>query len=407
MGNIQKTIIDSIKKDTSFEENGYYSQAISSAFFSVFTWAVPSVIHSFGLKLTLCLGALLNVLFILQFLLEKVWILYVFCGLAGFGSALLGAAVGNYVSLNSSENSINRNTAIFTIIASFNMITGNIIVMCGFSGHSEINKHTRILVLAIFAGVSAIGLIVFLFLPKHQKEEKSKDISDSGAVQSFLEALKLSITKNMLLLGIIFMYGGIFYGFMNGIYSSALGFTQNLPNPKQLVGLSGIFVGIGEIFGGSIVTIFRKKVVALGRNVLTGIACSLHSLSFILIFINLPNNSPFGDTTDKAMIESNAVLAMFCSFLLGLGDCIYVNVIFSLIGTIYSENSGTAFSILQFFVGIASVINFVTAEYVGMYYQLATLFILGIIGTTSLITVNISSKKNKIMENKSKTEISQ
>ncbi|XP_050508939.1 UNC93-like protein MFSD11 [Diabrotica virgifera virgifera] len=408
MSNIQKTIIDSIEKgNPSFEEIGYYSQAINNAFYAVFTWTVPSIINGFGAKWSMCLGALINLLFIIQFLLEKVWIVYVFCGLSGFGSALLGAAQGNYLTLNSSESTMNKHTAIFAIISSFNMIVGNTIVMWGFSSGGEISKSTRTLVLTMLAGVGTVGLIVLVFLPNHKKDEKDKDINKTSALETFLDAVKLFTTKNMLLLSVIFLYEGIATGFINGIYSSALGFTQNLHNPKQLVGLSGIFVGIGEIFAGSMITIFDKKVVALGRNVMAVTACSVHSISFILIFINLPNNSPFANTTDAAIIESNTVLAMFCSFLLGLGDCVFVNLIFSTLGTMYPENSASAFSIFQFFVGISSVINFVAAEHVGIYYQLITLFILGIVSILCNLKVDTTGKQNELMENEIKKEVSQ
>ncbi|XP_072392198.1 UNC93-like protein MFSD11 [Diabrotica undecimpunctata] len=408
MSNIQRIFIDSIKKEKpSYKENGYYSQAVNSAFYAASTWAVPSIINVFGVKVSMCLGALVNVLFILQFLLEEVWILYLFCGLAGVGSALLGATQGEYLVLNSSEKTMNRNSAICTIISSFNMIIGNIIVMCGFSGKTEINKSTRILVLTIFAGVCTAGLFVFVLLPVNKKEEKSKEtLSKVGAIESFIKAVKLFITRNMLILSVSFLYGGVNAGFLSGIYSSAIGFTQKLPNSKQLVGLSGIFTGIGEIFAGIIITIFDEKIVSLGRKVLIVTGCSLHGLSFILIFINLPDNSTNADTNDAAIIESNTFLAMFCSFLLGLGDCINGNVLFSLLGTLYSESAAEAFSILQFFVGIGLVINFMTAGVVGLYYQLAALFLLAILNVGSVIKVDTYCNQNVLIKNKTKTEIS-
>ncbi|CAG9837658.1 unnamed protein product [Diabrotica balteata] len=406
--NIQIVVIDSIKKDKpSYKENGYYSQAINNAFYAVSTWVVPSIMNVCGVKVSLFLGALVNVLFILQFMLEKVWILYLFCGLSGVGSALLGTSQGEYLVFNSSEKTMNRNTALFTIISSFNMIIGNIIVMCEFNGTNKINKNRRILVLAILAGVCTVGSLLFMLLPKYKKEKVSKETySKIGAMESFTNTVKLFITKDMLLLSVSFLYGGVNDGFLNGIYSSAVGFTQKLHNCKQLVGLIGIFIGIGEIFGGIIITIFGEKIEFLGRKLLIVIGCSLHSLSFILIFINLPDNSPFADTKDAAIIESNTFLAIFCSFLLGLGDCIIGNVIFSLLGTVYSQNAAEAFSVLQFFGGIGSVINFMTAELVGLYYQLAALFLLGILSAISIIKVDISCQQNLLVENKTNTDFS-
>lgn len=67
-----------------------------------------------------------------------------------------------------------------------------------------------------------------------------------------------------------------------------------------------------------------------------------------MIFLNLPNNSPFGDTDEKAFIKSNAFIAIFCSFLLGLGDACYNTQIYSILGDVYADNSAPAFAIFKF-----------------------------------------------------------
>ncbi|XP_050508940.1 UNC93-like protein MFSD11 [Diabrotica virgifera virgifera] len=404
MTNIQKTLINSIKRDApSYEENGYYSQAITAGFTAVFNWTVPSIINAFGSKMAMVLGALLSILFILQFMLQKVWILYTACGLSGLGVALIWIAEGEYLTLNSTETTISRNTGLFTIITSLHMI-GNIIVMVVFNGKEQINKETRTLVVTTLAGLCTAALIVFIFLPKPKKPSKTSETKTIGVVESLVRTAKLCFTKNMLLLIFSFLYSGLEIGFYSGIYSSCIGFTRELHNRKQLVGMSGIFVGIGEIFAGSVISIFGKKVAYLGRSVLIGVGCFVHSLSFILIFINLPDNSPFGDTDEPAIIQTNTVLAMFCSFLLGLGDCIHSNVIFSSLGIVYYEEASSAFAILQFFTQVGIVINFVTAGLLGLYYKLAMLFGLGILSTVFFIIVDASWKR-KVLEKRDKNEI--
>lgn len=43
---------------------------------------------------------------------------------------------------------------------------------------------------------------------------------------------------------------GIELSFFSGVYSSSIGFTLQLgENAKQLVGLSGILIGLGEVLG--------------------------------------------------------------------------------------------------------------------------------------------------------------
>lgn len=43
---------------------------------------------------------------------------------------------------------------------------------------------------------------------------------------------------------------GLELSFYSGVYSSSIGFTKNFGEiAKQLVGLSGIFIGVGEVLG--------------------------------------------------------------------------------------------------------------------------------------------------------------
>jgi hypothetical protein len=42
---------------------------------------------------------------------------------------------------------------------------------------------------------------------------------------------------------------GIEYSFLSGVYSPSIGFTLEFEDSKRLVGLSGIFIGVGEIAG--------------------------------------------------------------------------------------------------------------------------------------------------------------
>lgn len=162
---------------------------------------------------------------------------------------------------------------------------------------------------------------------------------------------------------------GIELGFFSGVYSSSVGFTKQFGDQaKQLVGLSGIFIGVGEVLGrhtttphllfltmflvlvtgGSIFGIFGSKTRRFGRDPVVIGGFIIHVVCFFLIFLNLPNSSPFEDTDEEAFIKSNAILAILCSFLLGLGDACYNTQIFSILGDVYADNSAPAFAIFKF-----------------------------------------------------------
>lgn len=94
--------------------------------------------------------------------------------------------------------------------------------------------------------------------------------------------------------------------------------------------------------------ILGAKTTKWGRDPIVIGGFIIHVVSYFLIFLNLPNNSPFGDTHDDAFITSNEALAIFCSFLLGFGDACYNTQIYSILGGVYKDNSASAFAIFKF-----------------------------------------------------------
>ena len=98
----------------------------------------------------------------------------------------------------------------------------------------------------------------------------------------------------MLLLSFAFVYTGMIGTFYNGVYGSALGFTTDFGSQaKSMVGLHGIVLGIGETLGGLLFFTFGHRFVRHGREVVVLVGFFLHLISFILIFINLPPDSPY------------------------------------------------------------------------------------------------------------------
>lgn len=138
--------------------------------------------------------------------------------------------------------------------------------------------------------------------------------------------------------------------FFSGVYSPSIGFTLKFgDNAKQLVGLSGICIGVGEIFGGVLFGLLGNKTTKYGRDPIVIMGFFVHLISFLLIYLNLPNDAPFNNTHDVGHFDPPlAWVALLCSGLLGFGDACYNTQIYSMLGGVFAKNSVAAFAVFKF-----------------------------------------------------------
>lgn len=397
MGNIQKTIIDSIKQDDpSFTGDGYTSLAIVYAVFALFNWLAPPVISLFGPKVAMVFGGITYSIFIASFLLPRTWLLYFASVIIGTGAAMIWTGQGNYLTLNSTPATISRNSGIFWAMLQASLFFGNIFVYFEFQGQTHIDEETRSLVMWVLLAVSLVGIVFLIFLPRPKADPDAVEQPNNGPVQALKDAAGLFITKRMILLSFTFFYTGIELSFFSGVYSSSIGFTQQFgESAKELVGISGIFIGLGEVIGGLLFGILGSKFTRWGRDPIIMGGFVIHLAAFFLIFLNLPNSAPFKDTNEEAFITSSAVLAIFCSFLLGFGDACFNTQIFSMLGGVFASNSAAAFAIFKFIQSVAAAICFFYASHVGLYIQLGILLFLDVVGTATFVSVEWSVKRQK------------
>lgn len=397
MGNVQKTILESIHKDDpSFNGDGYTSLAIIYAVFAVFNWMAPPVISVFGPKVAMVFGGITYSLFISTFLWPQTWLLYVGSVVIGTGAAMIWTGQGNYLTLNSCQETISRNSGIFWAMLQCSMFFGNIFVYFQFQGLTHIDVSTRTMVIWVLLGVSIVGIVFLITLPKPNTVEGAVEQPNRGPLEALKGAGQLFCTRRMLLLTLTFFYTGIELSFFSGVYSSSIGFTKAFgEKAKELVGMSGILIGFGEVLGGSLFGILGAKFSRWGRDPIVMAGFVIHLIAFFLIFLNLPNSSPFKDTDEAAFITSSAPLAIFCSFLLGLGDACFNTQIYSMLGGVFASDSASAFAIFKFTQSVAAAACFFYASHVGLYIQLGILLLLAVVGTATFVSVEWEVKRQK------------
>lgn len=295
---IQQTVVNSIKAkpEYDFDGNGYVSLCITYTVFAIANWLAPSIIAITGVKYGMFLGALTYALYTASFIYPTTILFYVAAALIGLGAGPLWTAQGSYLAKNSDPDTSGRNAALFWSMLQSSILFGNIFVYIAFSDQSVISDKTRYVVYGVLTTVCSVGVLLLLALRDNSRTVIINERSMS-AIGQFVGALKLAKTLHMILLAFAFLFTGQLLSFYTGVYGTAIGATAQFGvDAKKYIGLSGVFIGIGEIVGGSIFGLMgarlskgfnRDTIFVLGYTVIIG--------ALSLIYINLPANSSLVD----------------------------------------------------------------------------------------------------------------
>ncbi|CAO2646203.1 UNC93-like protein MFSD11 [Lemmus lemmus] len=352
-GNVAQTVIRSLNS-TDFHGSGYTSLAIIYGVFSASNLITPSVVAIVGPQISMFVSGLFYSMYIAVFIQPFPWSFYT-------ASVFIGIAA------------------------------------------AENDRRTVFIALTV---ISLVGTVLFFLIRKPDPEnvfgeEESCDDQDmeapesaqnnvTKAVDAFKKSLKLCVTKEMLLLSITTAYTGLELTFFSGVYGTCIGAVNKFgTEEKSLIGLSGIFIGIGEILGGSLFGLLSKNN-RFGRNPVVLLGTLVHFVAFYLIFLNMPGDAPIAPmegTDSSAYITPSKEVAILCSFLLGLGDSCFNTQLLSILGFLYSEDSAPAFAVFKFVQSICAAVAFFYSNYLLLHWQLLIMVIFGFFGTISFFTV--------------------
>uniref|UniRef100_A0A8D1BT72 UNC93-like protein MFSD11 n=2 Tax=Sus scrofa TaxID=9823 RepID=A0A8D1BT72_PIG len=352
-GNVAQTVIRSLNS-TDFHGSGYTSMAIIYGVFSASNLITPSVVAIVGPQLSMFASGLFYSMYIAVFIQPFPWSFYT-------ASVFIGIAA------------------------------------------AESDRRTVFIALTV---ISLVGTVLFFLIRKPDSEnvlgedessdDQDLDVNESAqnnmtkAVDAFKKSLRLCVTKEMLLLSVTTAYTGVEMTFFSGVYGTCIGAINKFgTEEKSLIGLSGIFIGIGEILGGSLFGLLSKNT-RFGRNPVVLLGVLVHFLAFYLIFLNMPGDAPIAPvegTDSSAYIKPSKEVAIFCSFLLGLGDSCFNTQLLSILGFLYSEDSAPAFAVFKFVQSICAAVAFFYSNYLLLHWQLLVMVLFGFFGTISFFTV--------------------
>lgn len=306
---IQQTVVNSIKSrpEFNFTGDGYISLCVTYLVFAVSNWLAPSIIAFSGTKYGMFLGSITYALYSASFIYPTTLLFYAAAALIGFGAGPLWTAQGSYLAKNSDPSTSSRNAAIFWSMLQSSILIGNIFVYFAFNSQTTISDETRLIVYGVLTFVAALGVIVILFLRDNQPSACTYgDELHLTAWGQFCEAIKLAKSTNIMLLSVAFLFTGLYLSFFTGVYGTAIGATTEFgTDAKKFIGLSGIFIGIGEIVGGSVFGLSGKMVSQkVGRDTIFVLGFLATMAALAMVFINLPADASLSKLAmRKSIIE--------------------------------------------------------------------------------------------------------
>lgn len=306
-------MLDSIKNDDpNFTGDGYSSLAIIYATFSLFNWFAPSFISMTGPRTSIIVGCSCYAVYIATFLYPQTTLLYIASAIVGIGAALAWTGHGLFLTKNSDDSTMSRNSGLFWAIFQSSMFIGNIFVVLVFTSE-KIDEETRNLVFKVLTAVSMAGLLLLLTMrsppqlinlgPAEGVSSADKELRIPEAPRekpllaawyALRDAFQLFFTSRMLMLAMMFVYTGLSLTFFSSVYSASIGFTKAMGEErKRFIGMSGVCVGIGEVLGGIVFGALASKCGGCTGSPVVVTGFIVHCFAYLIALLNLPDSAPF------------------------------------------------------------------------------------------------------------------
>ena len=399
-----------------FVENiGYYTLLLLYVIFTFSNLFAPGFVKLLGPKLGLILSGLTYVLFVAVYIYPMVYSLYLMACVIGIGAAVLWTSQGKLLLDNSNEQTVERNSGIFTALFLCNFIPGNLFVILYLGKSPEISYFHRYIIFSFLTFLGLLGVFIFLFIipNKPVREVIGKKILCRNRLINYFkdflsgiwDIIHVAFRLNSLLLFPIFYISGLSVNiYAGGVYATCFGTVQAPLYRVGFASLSLLLAGIGGVIGSSLFAIngrlCRYKLTLKSMLLISLFVASVASL---LIYYNMPPycnlpNSLFQLLDGELIKHSNVYVALLCSVLLGFSDSFIKSIIYSSIGLVYEKSlSAPAVSLYKFFESLSLTLAFFYNPLLNLYMQLLIFVVVFIVAVLAYIFLDfrINLKKKK------------
>lgn len=385
--NAQAYFMGEINKDVpEFTVKPYVASGLYLSMFAITNWVAPSIAIPIGPRAALAFGAIVHAIFYIQFVRPTNWVTYLSVVILGFGAAVMWAGQAFYLSLNSYEDTISRNVAIFWGIFPICMLVGNVYFMVS-NDVDYSQSSVRLKFLIVLTAIGTCGIItVFLATKAIRKMEEHH-----SPFQILKDALKLSIRRDMLLMAFTAAHTGITFAIGVGVYSNMLSFNENFyPILKQstILGISGIFISGSFIITAGSLAVLGTRIEKWGRYKVTIIGFSAHVTVAVLTMLNIPDGAADHHVKEDTTLNNNIYVAFMCSALLGVGDACFNTQLYSQLWTSFPDESPEAYSLARFIHSVGGAIIYIVTDRCGIYVVMSVFMSSAILGLSGFTLVS-------------------
>ena len=444
---VQRVLLD-YQKETALSQtpftgiDGYLSCVLVYLTYGISNWLAPMFIKKFSARFSMLIGSIFYITYLLAFIYPNTTILWIFSILLGFGAALVWTGQGVFLSINSNDKNIDRNSSIFFTIENSTMIWGNIYLFYIWKGADRITSEIRIPFFIIFSVIMAIGSVLLVFLRKWPIEEKESNAVDddeikpiktnidkitsnsysSSSFDAFKQALLLVTTPNMLKNWIPFFCAGISQTFVTVVFPTMVGHCKTFgTDSDRLIGIVMIVSGFGMVLGSSIWTPINRMVLKndkstplFSRRCIINIGTLAFLIASVLICTLMPEDSPI-KTTEKntgnvkifSLFSTKQVtfpLACLMMFLISFADsCLRVQIL-TYIGWYYQKLPAPGFAIYHSLRSIFCGISFMYAKQV-LWIQILILVLVYIAAAGCFYNLEHEKKMGEKKEKEGETKV--
>ncbi|CBY39779.1 unnamed protein product [Oikopleura dioica] len=207
-------------------------------------------------------------------------------------------------------------------------------------------------------------------------------------LQAFKNALRIAATRQMGLLMVTQAYTGFVMSFYVLAFPTSVGSTNALPDPKSLVGIAGLMIGTGEVSGAIGWGLVNRWAKLWGRGIVIISSTFCHLAAFILLFLSIPDDAPFGkNTSAPTYIAPTETLVCITGILIGIGDSGFNTQIMGILGQLYPDDSTPAFALYKFSQSFTAAVGFFYSSVLTLPWQILIQTSTLLLGSASYLLV--------------------